>query len=113
MELSSVSRAVHRAQVLAGLDALSSSSSSSSGVASTPAAKPGMGIIQLLQEVCDDNSEKCYQFLSSLIVGKSIVLDNIKDVSVNSNAVSKIKRRLNCERKFSNKKRKVAMKFLR
>ena len=107
MELSPVSRAVHRAQVLAGLDALSSSSSASAS--SSSAVKPGVGIIQLLQEVCDDDSEKSYQFLSSLIVGKSIVLDNVKDVSVNSNAVSKIKRRLNCERKFSNKKRKVAM----
>ena len=110
MEPSSVSRAVHRAQVLAGLDALSSSSSSSSYSAPSSIAKPKAGVVQLLQKVCNDDSEKSFQFLSSLIVGKSIVLDNIKDAQSNSNAVSKIKRQLDCKRKFSNKKRKLVMK---
>ena len=106
MESSPVSRAVHRAKVLAGLDALSASSSSSD----PPASRLKTGTIQLLQEVCGDDSEKGFQLLSSLIVGKSIVLDNVKDVHTNSHAVSRIKRQLDQDRKFSNKKRKLAKK---
>ena len=100
---SQISRAVHRAEVIAGLDASASPSSSSSASSSiSTAVTSATSIIQVLQGVCKDTSEKACRFFSSLLVGKSIVLE--KPTNINA---TKVKRRSERGRMFSNKRRKL------
>ena len=104
---SQISRAVHRAEVIAGLDASASPSSSSLSSSSTSTAvTSATSIIQVLQGVCKDTSEKAFRFFSSLLVGKSIVLEKPREVSTNINA-TKVKRRSERGRMSSNKRRKL------
>ena len=130
---SSVQRALGRAQVMRDLDNAFSSSSSSSASSSffsrsnndgvryesSNKSKKGnrsasatissqTGIIEILQGICHDHSERANSLFTSLLVGKSIVLENVKEEQARTRAASRIRHQVNREMQFSGKKRKAA-----
>lgn len=115
---SAVDRAMLRAKALSELDREYGHVSNDSqenerkgGGASNSISHAGVGgIVKFLQGITQDRSEKSSASIASMFVGKSIVLDNTKEISERNKAACKIKKQLKRSRVFSGKNVKQAKK---